>query len=79
MRQTKTHHHHASVDRRSTNTEAEERVDPGFGRPPRTELGWLVLAARRAYLEREGRLLTRDELERELAELKGEVASDDED
>lgn len=46
--------------------------DPaGFGYEPRTELGRLILAARREFLAANGRFLTREELEQELAERRG--------
>ena len=38
---------------------------------PRTELGRLALAARREYLAAGGRLLSREEIEREVAERRG--------
>jgi hypothetical protein len=56
--------------------EPVESVDPGLGRPPRTELGRLLLAARREFLESEGRFLDRDEFERELAERRGGASLD---
>lgn len=43
-----------------------------------TELGRLLIAARREFLEAEGRFLTSEELEREIAERRGGVSWDDE-
>lgn len=49
-----------------------EAVDPaGFGFVPRTELGRLALAARRAYHASEQPWLTREEINREVAERRG--------
>lgn len=75
MRQTKTLHGDLSK-RRFATTRAEACVDLDLGITPRTELGRLLLAARRAYFEAEGRFLTREELERELAELRGDDPAD---
>ncbi|MBA3416819.1 MAG: hypothetical protein H0U10_16485 [Chloroflexia bacterium] len=44
-----------------------------------TELGKLLIAARREFLEAEGHFLTPEELEREIAERRGGVRWDDED
>ena len=43
-----------------------------------TELGRLLIAARREFLEAEGRFLTPEDLEREVAERRGGVSWDDE-
>ena len=57
--------------------EAEARA-VGLDRAPRTELGQLIVAARRAFLDSHGRFLTREELEREIAERRGGVVANDE-
>jgi hypothetical protein len=75
MRQTKTRRDDSS-ERRHASTMTEESADVDLGITPRTELGRLLLAARRAYFEAEGRFLTREELERELAELRGDDPAD---
>ncbi|MBA2596834.1 MAG: hypothetical protein H0V00_09450 [Chloroflexia bacterium] len=51
--------------------DAEQVMDLGQGGSPRTELGWLLLAARREFVAAEGQFLDRDELGRELAERRG--------
>lgn len=75
----------AETMRRATEAEAETAGDggpedpAGFGFEPRTELGRLILAARREFLAANGRFLAREELERELAERRGApYRSDDE-
>ena len=47
----------------------ERLVDIGY--TPRTELGWAALAARRECFAAGGRTLTREEIEREVAERRG--------
>ena len=58
--------------------EAEEAIDLGQDGSPRTELGRLLLAARREFVVAEGQFLNRDELDRELAERRGGVSADGE-
>lgn len=63
--------------RRTTEAEAETAGDDrtegpaGFGCEPRSELGRMILAARREFLAANGRFLTQKELEQELAERRG--------
>ena len=54
-----------------TPDEAEEAITLGLADAPKTELGRLLIAARREFFAREGRFLNRDELEREVAERRG--------
>jgi hypothetical protein len=58
--------------------EAEMAIDLGQDGSPRTELGRLLLAARREFVAAEGRFLNRDELDRELAERRGGASADGE-
>jgi hypothetical protein len=51
--------------------EAEEVSALGPAGSPQTELGRLLLAARREFVAAEGRFLDRDELDCELAERRG--------
>lgn len=44
-----------------------------LGCEPKTELGRFALAARREFLAANGRFLTREELEREIAERRGGI------
>jgi hypothetical protein len=75
MRQTKTR------DRKSTNTQYTKTEDPeeiylGLGRSPNTELGRLLIAARREFFAREGRFLDRDEINREVHERRGDQSEE---
>lgn len=70
---------------RATPTKASEVEDwaaeasaVGLDHAPRTELGRLLLGARREFLAVNGRCLSREELERELAERRGGIAASDE-
>ena len=56
--------------------EAEATV--GLEQIRHTEVGRLLIAARREFLEAEGHFLSREELEREIAERRGGVSWDDE-
>lgn len=58
--------------------EAEEAINLRLTGSPRTELGRLLLAARREFVAVEGRFLDRDELDRELAERRGGASADGE-
>lgn len=48
-------------------------AEVGFDRVPRTPLGRSLMAARREFLAANGRFLTDEELEREIAERRGGV------
>jgi hypothetical protein len=58
------------------------RVEPLTGDPlldnyqPRTEIGRLALAARRAYIEGGGKLLTADEVNEEVRQRRGGVSDE---
>lgn len=71
---------HRAVDAETATAGDIASDDPaGFGYEPRTEFERLVLAARREFLAANGRFLTREELEQELAERRGGAyRSDDE-
>ena len=56
--------------------ETEEAISLGQRRTPRTDLGQLLLAARREFFAAEGRFLDRDELATEIAERRGGTAAD---
>ena len=56
----------------------EQTIDLGPVGSPQTELGRLLLAARREFVAAEGRFLNRDELDRELAERRGGASADGE-
>lgn len=58
--------------------ESDEATGVWTGAPPDTELGRLLLAARREFFAAEGRFLNREELALELAERRGVSAADDE-
>lgn len=58
--------------------ETDEATGIWTGDPPDTELGRLLLAARREFFAAEGRFLTREELDLERAERQGVSAIDDE-
>ena len=61
-----------------TPAELEAAAAEGLDRVRDTELGRLLIAARAEFLREEGRFLTREELEQEIAERKGGVSWDDE-
>jgi hypothetical protein len=71
MSQTKTRQRKSAEARDITSNDPEE-IYLGLGRSPKTELGQLLLAARREFFAREGRFLDRDEIERELHERRGD-------
>jgi hypothetical protein len=73
MRQTK-HRHRESTDREHAKSRDSEEIYLGLGRAPKTELGRLLLAARREFFAREGRFLDRDEIEREVRERRGDLS-----
>lgn len=77
MRHIKTHEP-APIGGGPAMDEAEEAIDLGQDGAPRTELGRLLLAARREFAAAEGRFLDRDELDRELAERRGGASADGE-
>lgn len=58
--------------------ESDEATGVWAGPPPDTELGQLLLAARREYFAAEGRFLNREELAQELAERRGVSVADEE-
>jgi hypothetical protein len=51
--------------------DVEAAIDLGLKRSQRTDLGRLVLAARREFFSAEGRFLDGDELDREVAVRRG--------
>ncbi len=60
-------------------TDLDAEAARGLEEVRHTELGKLLIAARREFLEAEGHFLTLEELEREIAERRGGVRWDDED
>ena len=77
MRHIKTHEP-APIGEGSAMDKAEQTIDLGQDGSPRTELGRLLLAARREFVAAEGRFLNRDALDRELAERRGGASADGE-
>ena len=75
MRHIKTHEP-APIGGGPAMNEAEEAIDLGRPGSPRTELGRLLMAARREFVAVEGRFLNRIELDRELAERRGGASTD---
>jgi hypothetical protein len=57
-----------------TAAEAEEAITLGLDEASLTEFGRLLIAARREFFAAEGRFLSREEIEREVAERRGGVS-----